>query len=136
MKIVNDYKRNRDFVACRRKMRTMFISRIVFSAILFIGAALHAYGSFLAFPEKGPALVWSLGSSGFAILLAGLCLVAAWRPSDIPLAALSILGCAGWVAVVIAYGVSIGNPADPRVLYHAVTGVVLAGLTLTALMLA
>lgn len=110
----------------------MFIARIVFSAILFVGALLHAYGSFLAFPQKGPALVWSVGASGFAVLLSGICLVAAWRPQDGPLAALSIAGCVGWVAVVGSFGVSIGNPVDPRVLYHAVTGVVLAGLAMMA----
>ena len=111
----------------------MFIARLIFSAILFIGALLHGYGSFLAFPDRGPALVWSLGSSAFAIFLAAVCVLSAYRTDDRALAAICIGGCLAWVAVVIAYGMSIGNAADPRVLYHAVTGLALAGLALAGL---
>lgn len=111
----------------------MFIARILFSATLFVGALLHAYGSFLAFPQKGPALVWSVGASGFAILLSAISILAAYRPADLPLAATALAGAIGWVIVVLCYGWSIGNVADPRVLYHAITGIVIAALTLVAL---
>ncbi|MCD2171698.1 hypothetical protein [Rhizobium sp. C4] len=111
----------------------MFIARILFSAILMIGALLHGYGSFLAFPDRGPALVWSLGSSAFAIFLAAICVLCAYRTTDRALAAVCLAGCLAWVAVVIAFGLSIGNVVDPRVLYHAVTGLVLAGLALSSI---
>ena len=111
----------------------MFIARLLFSAILFIGALLHGYGSFLAFPDRGPALVWSLGSSAFAIFLAAICALCAYRTGDRALAAICIGGCLAWVAVVVAFGLSIGNAGDPRVLYHVVTGLVLAGLALAGM---
>ncbi|MET3612937.1 hypothetical protein ABID16_001242 [Rhizobium aquaticum] len=108
----------------------MFIAHLLFSAILFIGALLHGYGSFLAFPDNRPALVWSLGSSVFAIFLSAICVLCAYRTVDRALAAICVAGCLAWVAVVLAFGLSIGNAADPRVLYHVVTGLVLAGLAL------
>lgn len=112
----------------------MIIARLLFSAILFIGALLHGYGSFLAFPDNRPALVWSLGSSAFAIFLSAICVLCAYRLEDRALAAICIGGCLAWVAIVIAYGLSIGNAADPRVLYHAVTGLVLAGLAVAGML--
>lgn len=103
----------------------MVIAELVLSFLLFIGALLHAYGSFLTFAWGSPELVWSLGSSGFAVLLALLCGLRARRQSDRALSVLAAIGCAGWTAIVLSFGISIGNPADPRVLYHVVVTLLL-----------
>lgn len=103
----------------------MMIAELVLSLVLFIGALLHAYGSFLTFGWGSPELVWSLGSSGFAVLLALLCGLRARRQSDRALSALAAIGCAGWLAVVLSFGFVIGNQADPRVLYHVVVTLLL-----------
>ncbi len=109
-----------------RKPKAMMIAELIFSVILFIGALLHIYGSFLSFPAGSPELVWSVGSSGFAILLSVLAALRARRRTDRALSIIVGTGCIGWVAVVLAFGMAIGNPADPRVLYHVIVGVLLA----------
>lgn len=96
------------------------------AALLFIGALLHGYGSFLAFPPASPELVWSVGSSGLAILLAALALLRSARADDRPLSLIIFLGLVAWMAIVACYGLVIGNPFDPRVLYHMVVALGLA----------
>ncbi|SMD20065.1 hypothetical protein [Rhizobium sp. RU36D] len=104
----------------------MLIAEFAFSAVLFIGALLHVYGSFATLPSGSPELVWSIGSSGFAILLSVLAALRARRRTDRALSAIVGVGCIGWVALVLTFGMAIGNPADPRVLYHVVVGLLLA----------
>jgi exosortase/archaeosortase len=41
-----------------------------------------------------------------------------------------LFGCVGWAAIVLAFGLVIGNPADPRVLYHFVVSLALAAFAL------
>lgn len=93
--------------------------------ILMIGALLHAYGSFLAFDAGSPALVWSLGSGGFAVFLSVLAFYANGFSAPKGLLAIVAAGLAAWFAIVLAFGFAIHNPADPRVLYHLVVSAAL-----------
>lgn len=108
----------------------MMIAEIVLSAILFIGALLHVYGSFVTFAWASPELVWSIGSSGLAVLLSALAVLRSRRPRDRALSAIVLSGCVGWAAIVLAFGLVIGNPADPRVLYNLVVSLALAAFAL------
>jgi len=94
------------------------------SVLLLVGAGLHAWGSTLAFKPRTPERAWSLGSAGFATLLAALGLLLAGR-HDALLAVITAAGCLAWVLTVGAFGRAIGNVADPRVVYHLVVGAAL-----------
>lgn len=96
------------------------------SVILMIGGLLHAYGSFLAFDAGSPALVWSLGSAGFAIFLGVLAFYANGSGAPKGLITIVAAGLAAWFLIVLAFGFAIHNPADPRVLYHLVVSAALA----------
>ena len=106
----------------------------VFGALLLIGACLHVVGAVRAYPLGSEALVWSLSGTLAAGLLAVLNLVRAGRPDDHTLAAITLVGSLAWVGIAIAFGVAIGNVVDPRVLWHAVAALVLAGFSLRSLL--
>jgi hypothetical protein len=101
-----------------------------FAALLLLGAVLHAYGSFSSYPIGSQNLVWALSGSLAAGLLAVLNLVRAGRPADHPLARITLFGCLCWVAVAVGFGLSIGDVYDPRVLWHAISALVLAAFSL------
>jgi hypothetical protein len=101
-----------------------------FAAFLLVGAILHAYGSFSSYDVGSQTLVWSLSGSFAAALLAVLNFVRADRPEDQTLAWITFVGCLCWFAVAIAFGAAIGNIMDPRVLWHAISAVVLAVFSL------
>ena len=97
--------------------------------ILAVGAGLHLWGSLQAFRPNTPERAWSLGAGGFALLLSAIGWVGAGR-HDMALTTLIIIGCIGWIATVVAFGRSIANVADPRVLYHILAAAALAILSL------
>jgi peptidoglycan/LPS O-acetylase OafA/YrhL len=102
----------------------------VFGALLVLGGLLHGFGSFAAHAWPSDTLVWSLSGSLAALLLAALNLLRVGRPGDRTLAVVSLAGCLGWIAVAVAFGLTLGNVLDPRPLYHVVVTVVLAGFSL------
>jgi hypothetical protein len=112
---------------------TKSIDRL-FGVLLLIGACLHAVGALRAYPLGSDVLVWSLSGTLAAGLLAVLNLVRAGRPDDHTLAAITLVGSLAWVGIAIAFGAAIGSIVDPRVLWHAVTALVLAGFSLRSLL--
>ncbi len=101
--------------------------------LLFLGATLHVFGTLTSYAAFTEVWVWSLGSS----LAAGLIAVLNWlrpaRARDRVLIAVIVVASLLWVAVDLGFGVAIGNVADPRVIWHAVCGLGLAGFGLAAL---
>jgi hypothetical protein len=112
---------------------TKSIDRL-FGVLLLIGASLHAVGAVRAHPLGSDVLVWSLSGTLAAGLLAVLNLVRAGRPDDHTLAAITLVGSLAWVGIAVAFGAAIGSIVDPRVLWHAVTALVLAGFSLRSLL--
>ena len=106
----------------------------VFAALLLVGAILHAYGSFSGYDLGSQTFVWSLSGSFAAALLAVLNFVRADRPGDRTLAWITFIGCLCWIAVAIGFGASIGNIIDPRVLWHAISALVLVAFSLRTAM--
>jgi len=105
----------------------------IFGVLLLIGACLHAFGALRAYPLGSEGLVWSLAGTLAAGLVAVLNLVRAGRPADHTLAWITFVGSLAWVAIAIAFGAAIGNVLDPRVLWHAIAALVLAGFSLRTL---
>lgn len=98
----------------------------VFGWLLVLGAILHSVGSFVALRSNPGVLVWALSGSLAALLVAALNLMRVNRPGDRTLAWVSAAGSIAWTLVAIGFGASIGNVLDPRAMYHAVAGAVLA----------
>jgi hypothetical protein len=106
----------------------------LFGLLLLIGACLHAVGAVRAYPLGSDVLVWSLSGTLAAGLLAVLNLVRAGRPDDHTLAAITLAGSLAWFGIAIAFGAAIGNVVDPRVLWHAIAALALAGFSLRTLL--
>ena len=106
----------------------------IFGWLLVAGGLLHAGGSWHAFHNEPPQLLWALSGSLAALLVAALNLLRVGRPTDRPLAWVSFAASVAWVAVAVGYGAVIGHLADPRAVIHAVNAAVLAALSLRTLM--
>jgi hypothetical protein len=102
--------------------------------LLVVGGLLHAGGSWHAFHNDPPRLLWALSGSLAALLVAAVNLLRVGRPTDRPLAWVSFAASAAWVAVAVGFGAVLGHLADPRAVIHAVTAAVLAALSLRTLM--
>lgn len=100
-----------------------------FGWLLVVSALLHALGSWKAYHDAPTSLVWALSGSLAALLVAALNLLRVGRPSDRPLATISLLACLAWIAVCIGFGLSLGNLLDPRPVIHGVITIVLAGFS-------
>jgi len=98
--------------------------------LLMIGALLHGYGSYLAYPSLSANLVWALSGSVAALLLAAVNLLRVNRPNDYVLAWISFAGCLLWIGIVGAFAATLPNPIDPRPLYHLVVTLILAAFSL------
>ena len=105
-----------------------FIDR-AFGWLLVIGAALHAYGSLTLYPPQTVTLVWSLSATFAGFLLAAIHLMRVNRPTDRTLAYVAFAGSLCWCAISLAFGMAIDAPADPRVLYHVIVALALAGFS-------
>lgn len=105
-----------------------FIDR-AFGWLLVIGSVLHAYGSFKLYAPQTVTLVWSLSASFAGFLLAAINLMRVNRPGDRTLAYVAFAGSLCWCAIALAFGMAIDAPADPRVLYHVIVALVLAGFS-------
>src|SRR5215831_17181231 len=97
--------------------------------LLLIGALLHGYGSYLAYPSLSSTLVWALSGSVAALLLAGINLRVN-RPNDRPLAWICLAGCLLWIGIVCAFAATLPNPIDPRPVYHLIVSLVLVAFSL------
>jgi hypothetical protein len=96
-----------------------------FGGLLALSAAGHTAGTLAFYQWPSEIFVWSLGASLAAFLLAAINLLRVNRPTDRALAWVCLAGSLGWLTLVIAFGVVIGQLLDPRVLMH---GVAAAGL--------
>jgi hypothetical protein len=97
--------------------------------LLLVGAAFHVYGSISTYPVGSEALVWALSGSLASALLAILNLVRAGRPDDKTLAWITFASCLCWAGIAVAFGSAIGNIADPRALWHAISALGLAAFS-------
>ena len=91
-----------------------------FGGLLALSAAGHTAGTLAFYQWPSEIFVWSLGASLAAFLLAAINLLRVNRPTDRPLAWICLTGSLSWLALVIAFGVVIGQLLDPRVLMHGV----------------
>jgi hypothetical protein len=98
--------------------------------LLLIGALLHGYGSYLAYPSLSSNLIWAWSGSVAALLLAAINLLRVNRPDDRPLAWISLTGCLLWMGIVGGFAATLPNPLDPRPLYHLIVTLILAALSL------
>ena len=101
-----------------------------FGWLLVVGAILHSIGSVVALRKDPGVLVWALSGSLAALLVAALNLMRVNRPRDRTLAWVSAAGSIAWTLVAIGFGASIGHVLDPRAMYHAIAGIVLAAFSL------
>ena len=101
--------------------------------LLVVSGLLHALGSWTAYRNSPPVLVWALSGSLAALLLAALNLLRAGRPRDLSLAWICLGGCVAWIVVSVSFGRVIGNLLDPRPLIHASIAVLLAGMSVRTL---
>lgn len=101
----------------------------VFGWLLVLGGILHSGGAIVAAKGHPDALVWPLAGSLAAFLVAALNLMRVNRPADRTLAWVSAAGSIAWAGVAIGFGLSVGNVLDPRGLYHAIAGAVLAAFS-------
>ena len=106
----------------------------IFGTLLLIGAVLHSYGSLKTYALGTPVLVWALSGSLAAGLLAVLNLVRSGRDHDKTLAWITLVGGLCWACLACAFGSSIGRVADPRVLWHAICALALAGFSLRTIL--
>ncbi|MCK7614969.1 hypothetical protein [Roseibium sediminicola] len=106
----------------------MLIAYYVLCALLFVGALLHGYGSLIAYSKGSTARVWSLGSAAQAALLAALVAVIGPEASPEPVSVIALIGVVAWLITIIAFGRAISKLTDPRVIYHFVVSVLLAGI--------
>lgn len=105
-----------------------------FGWLLLICSLLHAYAAVVTYQSKPETLVWALSATLAGLLLAGLNLLRIGRPGDRSLAWISFCGCIGLLAVVVGFGVSIGDVMDLRVVAMVLITLVLASFSvLTAL---
>jgi hypothetical protein len=97
-----------------------------FGWLLIIGSLLHAYAAAVAYEGRSEMLLWALSGALAGLLLAALNLLRIGRPYDRALAWISFVGCIGWLAVVIGFGVAIGDVLDVRVVGMTFITLVLA----------
>jgi hypothetical protein len=105
------------------------------AALLALGAAVgHTLGSLAAYAHEPATLLWSLNTSVFGATLGALHLLRSFRPADRALAALLLFPTLAWLVSALCFGRIIGAPADPRVVFFALTCVGLSAFSLRALL--
>jgi len=122
-------------MVARRRGMTKGLDRL-FGALLLIGSVLHAFGSVAHYPLGSQELVWALSGSLAGGLIAVLNLVRAGRTEDPALTWIAFAASLGWVAVALGFGLAIQSLLDPRVLWHAISALVLAGFCVRTAFLA
>jgi hypothetical protein len=106
-----------------------------FAGLLLFGAAGHTAGTLAFYTWPSEIFVWSLGASLAAFLLGAINLLRANRLNDPALARRTCaIGSLAWLGLAMAFGVVIGNIADPRVLIHAIAAAGLTAFSMRSLM--
>ena len=83
----------------------------------------HLFGT-LKLLEFGTGIfVWSLSGVLAAALLTAMNILRNKRSEDKAIARIALVGNLGWIGIVVLFGESIGNYADPRVLFHGTAAV-------------
>lgn len=98
------------------------------ACLLLIGAILHSYDTITLLSAGSETQVWSHGAALAAALIAVLNLLCRNRDDDRALWLTTAVASLLWACVALGFGHAIGNIADPRVIWHAVCGVALAGI--------
>jgi hypothetical protein len=104
-----------------------------FGWLLVLCTCGHTLGTFKLIPLMSGMFVWSLGSSLAMALLGALNLVRAGRPEDKTLATITAIGTFAWLLLALAFGQSIGNMGDPRVVGNAVIAAALVVFSIATL---
>ena len=97
----------------------------IFGWLLVLGSCGHTAGTLMWTQPMSGIFIWSLGSALAAALLGVLNIVRAGRPDDKTLAVITVIGTTCWALIAFAFGKSIGNLLDPRVVTHMLTAIVL-----------
>ncbi len=97
----------------------------LFGWLQMLGACGHTAGTIVLVPFMSGLFVWSLGTSIGMFLTAALNLLRARRPGDRTVALLATAGSGGQLLLCLAFGKSIANFADPRVVGNCVIAIVL-----------
>jgi hypothetical protein len=105
----------------------------IFGWLLILATCGHTLGTFLLLPFMSDLFIWSLGSALASGLLGVLNLIRARRPEDKTLALITAIGTACWAVVALAFGKSIHNLLDLRVLMHFLTSAALVGFSVRTL---
>lgn len=100
-----------------------------FVVLLALGALGHTAGTFMTLDIGSGIFVWSLSGVLACGLVIALNVLSIQRPEDSALRYLAGAGALGWIVIVVLFGLSIGNVADPRVLMHLIAA---AGLLVLA----
>ena len=108
----------------------MKIADRTFGGLLALASLLHAVGSVARYGDRHETLLWALSATLAGLLLASMNLLRVGRPHDRTLAWVCFAGCLGWAALVIGFGLLIGNLLDFRVL---IQGAIIAVLTIFSL---
>ncbi|MBV8728508.1 MAG: hypothetical protein JO336_01740 [Acidobacteriia bacterium] len=99
----------------------------LFGWLQILGACGHSLGTILLVPFMSGLFVWSLRASIGMFLTAALNLLRAGRPDDRTVALLAMAGSRGQLLLCLAFGKSIANFADPRVVGNCVIAAMLFG---------
>ena len=97
----------------------------LFGCLQILGACGHTLGTIVLAPFMSGIFVWSLGASIGMFLTAALNLLRAGRPDDRTVALLAVAGSGAQLVLCLAFGKSIGNLADPRVVGNCVITAIL-----------
>jgi hypothetical protein len=95
-----------------------------------LGAVGHTLGSVKAYSGQPLVLLWALCASLYIVLVGAINLLRTARPADRALAWIAMAATACWLVAGVAFGLLIGNVADPRVIIFAVicSGLIALGL--------
>jgi hypothetical protein len=111
----------------------MKVADRLFGWLQILGACGHTAGTILLAPFMSGLFVWSLGASIGMFLTAALNLLRAARPGDRTVAFLAVAGSGGQFLLCLAFGGSIANFGDPRVVANCLIAAVLFGFAVRTL---
>jgi hypothetical protein len=98
--------------------------------LLLLGAVGHTLGSIKFYAQEPLTMLWALCASLFVVLLAAVNLLRTNRPADRTLAWITSAGTLCWLIAAIVFGMLLGKPLDPRVVYFVLVcaGLIVFGL--------
>jgi fucose 4-O-acetylase-like acetyltransferase len=96
-----------------------------FGWLLILATCGHTIGTLKFYPFLSDLWVWSLSASLAGAILGAINIIRAGRSADGALAAVTAGGCIGWALMALAFGSSIHNLRDPRVVGNVFIATVL-----------